>query len=84
MIPSNYLIVSKDSIASIYEALNVKEAICQYANYVGLTITTNLFQKAISSMNVEEAVELFNETCLSHQDRIKQILTEYATLYKKE
>lgn len=84
MIPSNYLIVSKDSIASTYEALNVKEAICQYADYVGLTITTDLFRKAISSMNIEDAVELFNEICLSYQDRIKQILTEYSTLYKKE
>lgn len=78
---NNYLIIGKDYIVYTFQTVDVKDAIYEYACNVGLKIDKILFKKAISTLNVDESVKLFEEVCLSENDRIGRILYGYSTLY---
>lgn len=84
IIPNQYLLVDGEYRAMIYNAANVKLAICDYAKDVGLEIRHTLFERAISTLNIEEVVELFNNNCLSDSDKINKIFTGFTTLYRNE
>ena len=78
---NNYLIIGKDYIVYTIQAADAKEALYEYVCDVGIRIDKSLFKKAIEALTIEEAVELFEEVCLSDNDRISRILYGYSTLY---
>ena len=81
---NQYAIITRENEIYFYDAADVKDAICQYASGVSRRIQNALFVKAISSLDIEEAVELFNIECWDWSDEIKQILTGYTMLYNED
>ena len=85
----NYAVISEDGIATIIScdydnAQNNEEkfVIKRYAYHVGLKISDTLFGKAIMSITIDEAVELFNDACLSKDCRIQMLLSDFQIVYE--
>ncbi len=81
---NQYAIITRDYRVVFYNAANVKEAICQYASDVAIRIRNDLFEKAISTLNTSETVELFNQECWDWESEIRRILTGYQVLYTED
>ena len=79
-----YIIIDKNSVACFKRAETYSEVIYAYAENVGIKIDLSIFKKALSALNIEEAVSLFNDVCLADSDRIYKILSNYTTLYNGE
>ena len=79
-----YIIIDKNSVACFKRAETYSEVIYAYAENVGIKIDLSIFQKALSALNIEESVSLFNDVCLSDSDRIEKLLSNYTTLYNDE
>lgn len=87
----NYSVIGEDGLTIIisYDDDNVQDneekfVIKRYAYHVGLKISETLFGKAIMSLTIDEAVELFNDVCLSKGDRIQMLLSDFQIVYGGE
>lgn len=78
---NNYIIITQEYRAIFYNTDNAKMAICKYAADIGIRIRKAILEKAADSLLVEDLVEIVNDTCLDYNDKIKQIITGYTTLY---
>lgn len=79
-----YIIIDKNGVACFMRAETYSEVIYAYAESVGIKIDLSIFKKALSALNIEESVALFNDVCLSDSDRIEKLLSNYTTLYNDE
>ena len=76
-----YVIINRSDVALFFNANNVKDAICDYANYISSRIDSAIIKKIAQSLSIEEFVKFFNLECWDWGDEIKQIITGYQTLY---
>lgn len=79
-----YIIIDKNRMACFKRAETYSEVIYAYAENVGIRIDLSIFKKALSALNIEESVALFNDVCFSDSDRIYKILSNHTTLYNNE
>ena len=80
---TNYIIIDNVHTASFFNAETYSGAIFDYAKRVGISTDLQIFKKALSALNIEEAVMLFNDVCVDVSDKISMFLSGYNTLYKK-
>lgn len=80
----SYAIINESNIAMFFTTGNEKNAIVEYASYVGLKIRKTIFCKAIMSLSVDETAELFNDVCLSDGDAIRMLLSDFSVVYGGE
>lgn len=78
-----YLIVDEHDAVWFVNAINSKTAVTKYADSVAISIKRDLFDKLSEHLKTEELIVLFNDVCVGTSDKIKYLLSDFKTLYKR-
>ena len=78
-----YLIIDTHDSVWFVNAEDDKHAVKKYADSVAISIKRALFDKLSEHLKTEECIELFNDMCIGVNDKIKYLLSDYQTLYKR-
>lgn len=78
-----YLIVDEHDVVWFVNAINSKAAVTKYADSVAISIKRDLFNKLSEHLKIEELIVLFNDVCVGTGDKIKYLLSDFKTLYKR-
>lgn len=78
-----YLIVDENDVVWFVNAINSKAAVTKYADSVAISIKRDLFNKLSEHLKTEELIVLFNDVCVGISNKIKYLLSDFKTLYKR-
>lgn len=78
-----YLIIDEHDNAWFVNAINSRTAVIKYADSVAINIKRDLFDKVSEHLTIEELIVLFNDVCIGVDDKIKYLLSDFKTLYKR-
>ena len=83
MMNKEYLIVDKEDIVHKIEAKTVTDALCQYLIFIGCCISDREMRETVvrNASEIKLAVEFCNSIIWPSSDKIKNIYSNFQTLY---